>query len=197
VRIENAFDVAAEPDEVYALMLDPARVAPCIPGAEVVGERDDGGYDARVTVKLGPVKMSYAGVVSIVEHDDATRTAAMRARGSEARGQGNVDATMHMAVAAGAAGGSHVDVATDMQVTGRVAQMGQGIMQDVAERMIGDMARNMEALLSAAPVVPADAAGAEPAPVPSPPEAKPIQGFSLMLKVLGARLRRLFTRSRS
>jgi hypothetical protein len=184
VRIENAFDVAAEPDEVYALMLDPARVAPCIPGAEVVGERDDGGYDARVTVKLGPVKMSYAGVVSIVEHDDATRTAAMRARGSEARGQGNVDATMHMAVAAGAAGGSHVDVATDMQVTGRVAQMGQGIMQDVAERMIGDMARNMEALLSAAPV-------------PSPPEAKPIQGFSLMLKVLAARLRRLFTRSRS
>src|SRR5262249_60116643 len=108
--------------------------------------------------------------------------AAMRARGSEARGQGNVDATMHMTVAAGAAGGSHVEVATDMQVTGRVAQMGQGIMQDVAERMIGDMARNMEALLTAAPVASADAAGPEPARVSSPREARPIQGFSLMLK---------------
>ena len=194
MRIENTFDVAADPADVYALMLDPARVAPCIPGAEVVGQRDDGGYDARVVVKLGPVKMSYAGVVSIVEHDDANRTAAMRARGSEARGQGNVDATMHMAVAAGAAGGSHVDVATDMQVTGRVAQMGQGIMQDVAERMIGDMARNMEAVLTPAPPA---SAGEEPAPVASAPEAKPIQGISLMLKVLGSRLRRLFTRSRS
>ena len=196
MRIENAFDVAAEPAEVYALMLDPARVAPCIPGAEVVGERDDGSYDARVTVKLGPVKMSYAGVVSIVEHDDAKRTAALRARGSEARGQGNVDATMYMAVAAGAAGGSHVDVATEMQVTGRVAQMGLGVMQDVAERMIGEMARNMEAMLTA-PRASADAAATPSAPAPSQPEARPIQGFSLMLKVLGARLRRLFTRSRS
>ena len=80
MRIENAFDVAADPAEVYALMLNPARVAPCIPGAGEVGRRDDGGYDARVTVKLGPVKMSYAGVVSIVEHDDDARTAAMRAR---------------------------------------------------------------------------------------------------------------------
>ena len=126
MRIENAFDVDAPSSEVYALMLDPARVAPCIPGAEVVGQRDDGGYDAKVTVKVGPMKMSYAGVVAIVEHDDAARTASMRARGSEARGQGNVDATMRMAVADRDGGGSHVDVSTEMQVTGRVAQMGQG-----------------------------------------------------------------------
>lgn len=193
MRIENAFDVAAPSSEVYALMLDPARVAPCIPGAEVVGRRDDGGYDAKVTVKVGPMKMSYAGVVAIVEHDDAARTASMRARGSEARGQGNVDATMRMAVADRDSGGSHVDVSTEMQVTGRVAQMGQGIMQDVAVRMIGEMARNMEALLAPA----APAANAETATPRPPPEAKPIKGISLMLGVLGDRIRRLFTRSRS
>jgi uncharacterized protein len=188
MHIANEFDVQAPPDRVYALMLNPARVAPCIPGAEVLGEREDGGYDARVTVKLGPVKLAYKGVVSITEHDDAARTAAMRARGAEARGQGNVDATMRMAVAA-RDGGSHVQVSTDMQVSGRVAQMGQGIMQDVAGRMIGDMARNMEAML-AAPVDEAD----EPPPPAAP---APIKGGSLAVAVLWQRLRRLFTRSRS
>jgi carbon monoxide dehydrogenase subunit G len=196
MRIENTFDVDAPSSEVYALMLDPARVAPCIPGAEVVGQRQDGGYDAKVTVKVGPMKMSYAGVVAIVEHDDNARTAAMRARGSEARGQGNVDATMHMAVADRDGGGSHVDVSTEMQVTGRVAQMGQGIMQDVAVRMIGEMARNMEALLASAPAAAAPN-GAAPASPQQPPQAKPIKGISLILAVLGARVRRLFTRSRS
>jgi carbon monoxide dehydrogenase subunit G len=196
MRIENAFEVDAPSSEVYALMLDPARVAPCIPGAEVVGQREDGGYDAKVTVKVGPMKMSYAGVVAIVEHDDDARTAAMRARGSEARGQGNVDATMHMAVADRDGGGSHVDVSTEMQVTGRVAQMGQGIMQDVAVRMIGEMARNMEALLASAPAAAAPN-GAAPASPQQPPQAKPIKGISLILGVLGARIRRLFTRSRS
>ena len=190
MEIANEFDVQAPPDRVYALMLDPARVAPCIPGAEVLGEREDGVYDAQVTVKLGPMKLTYKGVVSITEHDDAARTAAMRARGAEARGQGNVEATMRMAVAA-VDTGSHVQVSTDMQVTGRVAQMGQGIMQDVAGRMIGDMARNMEAMLAA------PAAGDGAAAEAPPPASAPIKGGSLALAVLWQRLRRVFTRSRS
>jgi uncharacterized protein len=194
MQIDNRFEVAAPPGEVYELMLDPRRVAPCIPGAEVVGEREDGGYDAQVTVKVGPIKMSYKGSVSIVEHDDAARTAAMRARGAEARGQGNVDATMRMSVAERPGGGSHVDVSTEMQVTGRVAQMGQSIMQDVAVRMIGEMARNMEALLTpATPTEPGTTAPptGEPAGVP---QAKPIKGLSLAFDVLWGRIRRLFGR---
>src|SRR5438067_6225301 len=144
MRIENAFDVDAAPDSVYQLMLDPRRVAPCIPGAQVAGERDDGGYDASVAVRLGPMRMAFKGVVAIDSQDDAARTAVMKARGADQRGQGNVDARMTMAVSA-RDGGSHVDVATDMTVAGRIAQMGQGLMQDVATRMIGDMARNMQA----------------------------------------------------
>src|SRR3954451_16846195 len=96
--IENRFEVAAAPDEVYRQMLDVGRVAPCIPGAQVTGERDDGGYDAQVAIKLGPVSMSYRGLVSIAEQDDAARTATMRARGNEARGQGMAQATMRRAV---------------------------------------------------------------------------------------------------
>jgi uncharacterized protein len=89
-----------------------------------------------------------------------------------------------------------VDVSTEMQVTGRVAQMGQGIMQDVAVRMIGEMARNMEALLAPATGTDGGVPGEAASPSP-PPEAKPIKGISLILGVLGARIRRLFTRSRS
>jgi hypothetical protein len=147
VLIENEFDVAAAPDEVYALMLDPERVVTCLSGAEVTGRNDDGSYDAQVTVKLGPVKMTYKGTVSIIESDPAARTASMLAKGAEARGQGTAQATLNMAVAQTEAG-SHVTVAADMLVTGRVAQMGRGVMQDVARRMIGQMAQNMEALLT-------------------------------------------------
>lgn len=192
MEIANQFDVAAPPDRVYELMLDPARVAPCIPGAEVLGKRDDGGYDAQVTVRIGPVRMAYKGTVAVVDHDDAAHTASMRARGAEARGQGNVDATMHMGVSARDGGGSHVEVTTQMQVTGRVAQMGQGIMQDVAVRMIGEMARNMEALLTVEQ--PADVAAQDaPAPTP-PPAAEPIKGGSLILRVLWGRIRGVFGR---
>jgi carbon monoxide dehydrogenase subunit G len=147
VLIENEFDVAAPPAEVYALMLDPERVATCIPGAEVTGRRDDGSYDAQVTVKLGPVRMTYKGTIAIVESDPAAQTAGMLAKGTEARGQGTAQATLKMTVSE-REGGSHVTVAADMLVTGRVAQMGRGVMQDVARRMIGQMAQNMEALLT-------------------------------------------------
>jgi carbon monoxide dehydrogenase subunit G len=146
--IENEFDVAATPAEVYALMLDPERVGTCITGAEVTGRRDDGSYDAKVTVKLGPVKMTYRGTIAIVESDPTARTATMLAKGAEERGQGTAQATLSMAVTELEAGASHVKVSADMLVTGRVAQMGRGVMQDVARRMIAQMAQNMEALLT-------------------------------------------------
>jgi len=129
-------------------MADPERVATCIPGAEVTGRRDDGSYDAMVTVKLGPVKMKYRGTIAIVESDPEARTASMLAKGAEERGQGTAQTTLKIAVTERDGGGSHVKVAADMLVTGRVAQMGRGVMQDVAKRMIDQMAANMEALLT-------------------------------------------------
>ena len=97
--IESAFTVDAPPDEVYHLMLDVEKVAPCIPGAHILGRREDGSYDAEVKVKLGPVSMTYRGTVAVEEHDDAERTAKLRAKANEARGQGTAQAVMSMAVA--------------------------------------------------------------------------------------------------
>jgi uncharacterized protein len=207
VLIENELTVAAAPDDVYRLMLDVERVAPCIPGAVVTGAREDGGFDAQMKLKLGPVSMSYAGSVQISEQDDAARTAVMKAKGNEARGQGTAQATMTMAVEPDPAG-SRVRVSSEIEVTGRVAQMGKGLMQDVATRMLVDMARCMETRLT--PDEPAAATAAEAAPAapdapsppprpaapPPPPAAKPLKVLPLLAGVVGDALRRLLGRLR-
>ena len=174
--IENEFDVAAKPAQVYELMLDPERVATCLPGAEVTGKNDDGSYSAQATVKLGPVKMTYKGTVAVIESDPEARTASMLAKGSETRGQGTAQATLNMAVT-DYEGGSHVTVSADMLITGRVAQMGRGVMQDVARRMIGQMAENMEALLT----------GGE-----QPKAGDAVSAGSLLGSVVADRAKRLF-----
>lgn len=149
IVIENDFDVAATPDDTYALMTDVERVAPCIPGATITGKRDDGAFDALVTMKMGPMSLTYKGVIEIVEQDDAAKTAVMRAKATEAKGQGTAQATLTMAIADAGDGKTNVKVGSDILVTGRVAQMGRGIMTDVAGKMIGEMAKAMEATLVA------------------------------------------------
>ena len=149
IVIENDFTVAASPADTYELMTDVERVGPCIPGATITGKREDGGYDALVTMKMGPMSLSYKGQIEIVEQDDATRTAVMRAKATEAKGQGTAQATLTMRIDDDGDGQSHVHVGSDILVTGRVAQMGRGIMTDVAGKMVGEMAKAMEATLVA------------------------------------------------
>ncbi len=149
IVIENEFTVAATPEDTYALMTDVERVAPCIPGAAITGKRDAGGYDATVTLKMGPMSLTYKGLIEIVKQDAAARTAVMRAKATEARGQGTVQATLSMEIGDAGNGSSTVKVGSDILVTGRVAQMGRGIMTDVAGKMIGEMAKAMEATLLA------------------------------------------------
>lgn len=163
IVIENEFDVAADPADTYELMVDVERVAPCIPGASITGEREDGGYDALVTMKMGPMSLTYKGIIEIIERDDANRTAVMRAKATEQRGQGTAQATLTMAISEAAGDASHVKVGSDILVTGRVAQMGRGIMTDVASKMIGEMAKAMEATL----VATAEAKARGEAPPPS------------------------------
>ncbi|MBS1886169.1 MAG: SRPBCC family protein [Actinobacteria bacterium] len=183
--IENDFRVEAPAGEVYALMLDVERVATCMPGCEVLGQRDDGAYDGRMSVKLGPMKMKYEGTVAITAQDAAARSAVMLAKGVEARGQGSAQGTLTMSVAEAAPAAADVAVATDIKLTGRVAQMGQGIMRDVATKMVGEMAANMERLLAGGEgeATRPDAAGggATGAAPPTPPPADSHVGAGTLL----------------
>ncbi len=150
--IENNFTVGAAPDDVFALMVDVERVAPCLPGTEILGPREGGGFDGQMKIKLGPMKMSYKGSVEISEQDATARTAVMIAKGVEARGQGTAQGRIAMSVEP-FEGGSAVSITTDIKLTGRVAQMGQGIMRDVSTNMVNEMAKNMEAAVGTPPAI--------------------------------------------
>jgi carbon monoxide dehydrogenase subunit G len=92
MKFENTFTVVAPIDEVWAALMDIERVAPCMPGAEVLERTGENAYRVGVKVKLGPMSMLYRGQVEIAERDDAARHAVMRARATEARGQGTANA---------------------------------------------------------------------------------------------------------
>jgi hypothetical protein len=122
--------------------------------------------------------------------DEASRTATMSARGTDKRGQGGVSATIVSTITADGSG-ARVEVDTDFTITGRLARFGRGgMIQDVSNRLLADFAACLQARLAAeqSPVV-ADA------PPESLPTAKPVRGFSLVLKVLWDRIRRLFRRT--
>jgi carbon monoxide dehydrogenase subunit G len=171
VQIENDFSIGLPPDDAYNLLLDLERVTPCVPGAQLGEEREDGARAVRVTVKLGPIRMTYDGTVRVIDADPEARKATLRAEAREARGQGTASATIAMTVGEAGAGAT-VHALADVDLTGRAAQNGRGIVQDVSKRMIAQMAAELEARYSAPAAGDAPAA-TEAAPTPSaaPPAA--------------------------
>src|SRR3954449_7085191 len=98
MEFQNEFDVKAPLDEVWNTVLDVERVAPCVPGAEVLEKVSNDAYKVGIKVKLGPVSMQYRGDMEIVERDDAAHRAVMKVQAKEARGQGTATATATMAM---------------------------------------------------------------------------------------------------
>jgi len=136
------------------------------------------------------MRMTYRGTVRITERDDDARRAVLSADVREQRGQGAAAATMTMTVAADGSG-SAVETVTEVNMTGRAAQMGRGVIDDVAARLVDEMATCIAARLALAETGEADASATPPE---ATPQAKPIGGIRLMLRVLWARLRRPFSK---
>jgi uncharacterized protein len=147
MKFENAFTVDAPLDEVWRTLLDVERVAPCMPGAEVTERIGDDAYKVSVKVKVGPMSMTYRGEVQIVDRDEQERRATMRVKAKEARGQGTADADVHMSLAE-EAGGTHAAIETEVQMSGRIAAMGQSVIGDVSAKLIETFAANLAAMLS-------------------------------------------------
>jgi len=199
MEIANDFELPLPPDDAYRMLLDLEQVAPCMPGASLGGERDDGSRELTVTVRLGPMKFVYGGTVRISERHDAERRAVLVGAADEQRGQGSANATITMTVSESANASSRVDSVAVLDLTGRAAQTGRGIVEDVARRMVGEMASCLAT--KAAPPEPQPAAGGaaadESAAARQParaPEVKPIQGGQLFLSLLWERIVRLWRR---
>jgi uncharacterized protein len=169
VKFENTFSVDAPIDEVYAALLDVERVAPCVPGAEVLEQTGDDAYAVAIKVKVGPISMTYRGNVEIIERDEAAHRAVMRARAREMRGQGTADARVQMSLTENGSTTNGTMVA-DVQLAGRAAAMGRGVIQDVSGKIVATFAQNLEAMLSGAP---APAAAGAPAAEPQAAAAQP------------------------
>src|ERR687886_1024942 len=163
MKFENTFAVDAPIDEVYATLLDVERVAPCVPGAEVLEKTGDNAYQVAIKVRVGPISMTYRGNVEIVERDDENHRAVMRARARETRGQGTADARVDLSLDQQGETTNGTMVA-DVQLAGRAAAMGRGVIQDVSAKIVSTFAQNLEAMLAgrgaAAPEAAAPGAGA-------------------------------------
>ena len=134
MRLENEFTVGAPVERAWEVMLDMERVAPCLPGAAI--ESSDGDeHVGTMAIKIGPITSRYRGTVRVLEADAERRRAVMRAQASEARGGGTAAATITSTLEA-VPGGTRVRVETEMQVTGRAAQFGRGVMQDVSAKLM-------------------------------------------------------------
>lgn len=204
MELDNSFDVAASAHDVYALLLDVNRVAGCMPGAELGEVVDPNTFNGRVKIRVGPITVAYAGTARITSRDESTHRAELQAEGRETTGPGSARATATMTVTEHD-GVSRVDLHTEYQVAGRVAQFGRGVMEDVSRRLVTQMAECIKQQLEGggapSPVggeaqAPAGSGGgAAPAPAPMvAPQAKPINALGLMFQVLWDRIRRLFGR---
>ena len=145
MRLEQAFEVAAPVEKVWATLIDVEAVAPCLPGTESPGADDNGAYRGTFSVKLGATSAAYAGNLRLETVDPHSRTVVMRANGSDKRGQGTAKATIQSRVE-DADDVTRVALVTDFTITGRLARFGRGgLMQDVANRLLRDFAACLEA----------------------------------------------------
>ncbi len=156
MELTNEFSVAAPVEEAWPLLTDIERIAPCVPGFKLTGV-ENGEYTGTMKVKVGAVQTSYECVIRFVEVDDEQHRAVITARGKETRGQGGV--TAHITSKLDAEGeGTRASVVTNLDVTGRVAQFGRGILSDVSDRLVKQFVKALETKLLT-PEVSTDAGG--------------------------------------
>lgn len=151
MKLEQSFQVDAPIEQVWEALIDLERVAPCLPGAAITEHDDDGTYRGTFQVRLGPTTASYRGTIRIEEADEAARTATLKARGTDKRGQGGASATIvnHLVEADG---GTRVDATTDFTITGRLARFGRGgMIEDISNRMLRDFATCLQTRLAEGP----------------------------------------------
>jgi carbon monoxide dehydrogenase subunit G len=183
MKLEHDFTVPTSIDEAWKVLLDVERVAPCMPGATLLTV-DGNDFTGTVKVKVGPIQVTYKGKAKFAELDEAAHRAVIEASGKEARGSGTAAATVTARMTASGDAATTVSVETELNVTGRPAQFGRGVMEDVAGKLIGQFANCLADELGTpsaggAPAEPAAKPAAKPAPKtaaaesPLPPRTVP------------------------
>jgi carbon monoxide dehydrogenase subunit G len=172
VRLDHEFTVPAPIGEVWQAVVDPERVAPCMPGATLTKVEGDK-FSGTVKVKLGPISLLYKGNGEFLEKDDAAHKVTIKASGKDSRGSGTAAATVTLTLTE-AEGGTHGSVATDLSITGKPAQFGRGLISEVGGKILDTFAGCLSGKLAPEPTPAAPAAEPVPEPaVASEPVVKP------------------------
>ena len=146
MKLENEFSVNVPLERAWETLLDIQTVAGFLPGAKIEPTDEEGVFKGAMKIRVGPMSISYQGTARLASVDEENRTVDLEVRAKEAKGQGTAAAVIHNQVVE-EGGATRVIAVTDLQVTGRQAQFGRGIMQDVAGRMLTDFAQRFEAYL--------------------------------------------------
>ncbi len=170
MRLDHEFTVPAPIGEVWQAVIDPERVAPCMPGASLTKVEGDT-FAGTVKVKLGPISLLYKGTGEFLEKDEAARKVVIKASGKDSRGGGTAAATVTLTLTE-RDGGTHGAVATDLAITGRPAQFGRGLISEVGGKILdtfaGNLAASLETSAEAAPAAkPEEKAEEKPAEKPA------------------------------
>ena len=147
--IRSDFEVPEPPDKVWRFFDDIPAVAACLPGAELTDDLGDDKYRGAVAIRMGPVRMRFAGTAEIRERDDAAKRVVVDAAGADEKGRGQAAMSVTANVVA-TARGSRVEVAQDLQLSGAAAQYGRGMISDVTAVLMRDFAANMRTGIDAA-----------------------------------------------
>lgn len=135
LEISKSFVVKASPEAAWSFLTDPARVARCLPGAQITNQVDEKTYAGTITMKVGPVAASYKGTMTFEKLDPVAKTAVIVAAGQDVRGKGGADMRMTSKLVARAPGETEVQITSQVNVMGILAQFGRGMIQDVSDQM--------------------------------------------------------------
>jgi carbon monoxide dehydrogenase subunit G len=190
MQIETSFIVPAPVERAWDILTDVPRIVPCMPGAALTEMIDAQTFRGTAGIKIGPMQLSFAGEAKIEEQDAAARRVRVTARANDTKGRGGAQAKLAFVLVPDGAG-TRVDITTDLQLNGAVAQYGRGVglIKEIANQLVGQFAANLKAQIdqpTAADVVSASAAPAAP---------KPISGLKLLVAALRALLTRWFARA--
>src|SRR6266581_195466 len=181
MEMEHSFTVPVPEERAWEVLLDVERVAPCMPGA-TLDSVDGDQISGRIKVKVGPIAMTYAGTARFTERDPNAHVITLEASGKETRGAGTASAKVR-SMLEGQDGQTHVIVHTTLNVTGRPAQFGRGVMAEVGGKLIGIFASNLADMLAAASA--AETSPAETSPAETSAEddlALPVEELHLALR---------------
>jgi len=175
--LTHTFSVPTSVDEAWAHFQDIGALAECFPGAQVtsVGETDDGAptFEGTCKVKLGPIALVYAGSGQFVERDATAHRFVVEAKGRDKRGNGTAGATVTVAMEA-AGDETVVEVLTDLSITGKPAQFGRGVMQDVSDKLLGQFVACLEQRLADGAAIEGDGTDQSAEPAPASTGAAPV-----------------------